>query len=294
MKSEGFLVSVEIRADRMQSTDQILAGAAKVAAAGPDMFDVPDNPGATVGRDAMVVAARLQDSTGVPSINHLSVTQSNLMRLHSTLLGCWDLGLRGFLAVTGDVPTMGHLGSLAHRVTDLKSSVELLRLNRKLREGSIINGEGLADPPDFCAGCAMGRVTQGQVSWLRTKMEAGAEFAFSQPVFTFDDYERLRDAVAGLGIRFFPGLMPLVSRRNAEFLAGGRIPGIAVPAEVVAGFAQHESADAQRRFGMESATALACRIARESRGLYIIMPFGKRCYDETAELVRAVKAGIRR
>jgi methionine synthase I (cobalamin-dependent)/5,10-methylenetetrahydrofolate reductase len=294
MRSDRFLVSVEIRADRMQSMDQILAGAAKVSSAGADLFDVPDNPGATVGRDAMVTAARIQQTTGTPSFNHLSVTQSNLMRLHSTLLGCWDLGLRGFLAVTGDVPSMGHLGSLAHRVTDLKSSVELLRLNRQLRGGSIINGEGLADPPDFCAGCAMGRVTTGQVNWLKMKIEAGAEFAFSQPVFTFEDYERLRDAVAGLNIRFFPGLMPLVSRRNAEFLAGGRIPGIAVPPEVVAGFAKHESAEAQRRFGLESAVALACRIVRQARSLYIIMPFGKRCYDETAEVVRAAKASVRR
>jgi homocysteine S-methyltransferase len=289
MQSGRFIVSVEIRADRMQTMDQILAGAARIAEAGADLFDVPDNPGATVGRDAMVTAERLQNATAVPSVNHLSVTQSNVMRLHSTLLGCWDLGLRGFLAVTGDVPSMGHLGNLAHRVTDLKSSVELLRLNRQLREGSIINGEGLADPPDLCAGCAFGRGTTAQVNWLKMKVDAGAEFTFSQPVFTFEDYERVRDAVAGLGIRFFPGLMPLVSRRNAEFLAGGRIPGIIVPSEVVAGFAAYDSADAQRRFGLESAASLACRIAGEARCLYVIMPFGKRCYDDTAELVRTVK-----
>ncbi len=128
------------------------------------------------------------------------------------------------------------------------------------------------------------------------RQEGGTEpeFAFSRPVFTFDDYERLIDEVAGLNIRFFPGLMPLGSRRNAEFLAGGRIPGIAVSADVVAGFAQHESAESQRRFGLESATALACRIARDSRGLYIVKPFGKRCYDETADLVSAVKASIER
>ncbi|MFA5323868.1 MAG: homocysteine S-methyltransferase family protein, partial [Smithella sp.] len=198
IRSDRFLVSVEIRADRTQTLDEIVQGASKIAAVGVDMFDVPDNPGATVGRDAMVTAARLQQALQIPSICHLGVTQSNLMRLHSTLIGCWDSGLRALLAVTGDAPSMGHLGNLAHRVVDLRSSVELLRLIRELREGRIINGEGLADPPDFCAGCGVGMPSAAQLRWLKTKIAAGAEFVFSQPVFTMDDYKKLRDALEGL------------------------------------------------------------------------------------------------
>lgn len=292
MRSAGFVLSVEIRADRMQALDEIAAGAATISAAGADMFDVPDNPGATVGRDAMVTAARLQDSLQIPSISHLSVTHSNLLRLQSTLLGAWDLGLRGVLAVTGDVPSMGHLGSLAGRVADLKSSVELLRLIRQLRGGEIINGEEVADPPDFCAGCAVGRATPAHIKWLTSKVEAGAEFAFSQPIFEFEDYARLRDAVGPLGIRFFPGLLPLTSRRSAEALAGGRIPGIVVPASMLEAFARYGSLEDQRRFGLEMDTDLAIRIASEAQGIYLIMPFGKRRYEETATLVRAIKQSL--
>lgn len=292
MHSSGFVLSVEIRADRMLPLDEIVAGAATISAAGADLFDVPDNPGATVGRDAMVTAARLQDSLQVPSIYHLSVTHSNVLRLHSTLLGAWDLGLRGVLAVTGDVPSMGHLGSLAGRVADLKSSVELLRLIRQLRGGEIINGEEVADPPDFCAGCAVGRATPAHLKWLTTKVAAGAEFSFSQPIFEFEDYERLRDAVGRLGIRFFPGLLPLTSRRGAEALAGGRIPGIVVPPRILEAFARYGSVEDERRFGLNLATELAIRIASEARGLYLIMPFGKHRYEETASLVRAVKHSL--
>jgi homocysteine S-methyltransferase len=291
MKSTDFLISVEIRADRALSLAEIVRGASRVAAAGVDLFDVPDNPGATVGRDAMVTAARLQDSLRVPSFCHLAVTQANLMRLHSTLIGCWDSGLRGLLAVTGDAPSMGHLGNLAHRVVDVRSSVELLRLIRGLRDGKIINGEGLADPPDFCAGCAIGQPGPAQLKWLKNKIEAGAEFVFSQPVFTLDDYKLLRDAVAGLPIRLFPGVMPLVSRRGAVFLSSGRIPGIVVPADVVAGFARYELAEDQRRFGLDQAGQLAEDIAADAAGLYLIMPFGKRCYEETADIVRRVRTG---
>jgi len=284
-----FLISVEIRAERTRSLDEIVQGAAALAEVGADMFDVPDNPGATVGRDAMVTAARLQSVLDIPSICHLGVTQSNLMRLQSSLIGGWDLGLRGLLAVTGDAPSMGHLGNLAQRVTDVRSSVELLRLLRGLREGRIINGEGLADPPDFCAGCAIARPIPPQIKWLKAKIDAGAEFVFSQPVFTLDDFHRLQDALAGLPVRLFPGVMPLTSRRNAAFLAGGRIPGIAVPPEVAAGFDRYESLQDQRRFGLGQACELAAGIAAEASGLYLIMPFGKSCYEDAARIVREVK-----
>jgi len=289
MKSTRFIVSVEIRADRMQSLDEIVHGASKVAAAGADMFDVPDNSGANVGRDAIITASRLQNALQIPSICHFSVTQSNLMRLHSTLIGGWDSGLRGLLAITGDAPSMGHLGNLVHRVVDMRSSVELLRLIRELRDGKIINGEGLADPPDFCAGCAVGRPIPAQIRWLKTKIDAGAEFVFSQPVFTLDDYRKLRDALAGLTIRLFPGIMPLVSHRSATFLASGRIPGIVVSEDVVASFTRYDSPEDQRRLGLDQACELAAGIAADASGLYLIMPFGKRCYEDSAHIVRHVR-----
>jgi homocysteine S-methyltransferase len=158
-----------------------------------------------------------------------------------------------------------------------------------LREGRIINGEGLADPPDFSAGCAIARPIPPQIRWLKAKIDAGAEFVFSQPVFTVDDFRRLQDALAGLPIRLFPGVMPLTSRRNAQFLAGGRIPGIAVPPEVAAGFDRYESLQDQRRYGLEQACELAAGIAAEASGLYLIMPFGKNCYEDAARIVREVK-----
>lgn len=289
MAGDRFVISVEIRAERTRSLDEIVQGASMIQKAGADMFDVPDNPGATVGRDAMVTAARLQSELHIPAIGHLGVTQSNLMRLHSSLIGCWDLGLRGLLAVTGDAPSMGHLGNLAHRVLDVRSSVELLRLIRQLREGRIINGEGLADPPDFCAGCAIARPIPAQIKWLQAKIDAGAEFVFSQPVFTMDDFRRLRDALAGLPIRLFPGVLPLVSRKNAAFLAGGRVPGIVVPQEIVEGFDRYELSVDQRRFGLEKACELSESIAGDAAGLYLIMPFGKTCYEDAAKIVRHVR-----
>jgi homocysteine S-methyltransferase len=289
LAADRFLVSVEIRADRGCSLDDICRMAEEIALAGADLFDVPDNPGATVGRDATITAARLQDVLKVPAMAHKAVTQSNLLQLHSGLLGAWDIGLRGILAVTGDPPAMGPLGSLAQRVTDLKSSVELLRLIRRLREGELINGDRIADPPDFCAGAAIGWPGPAQIAWLKKKIEAGAEFVFSQPVFAVETLRRLLDEAGGLGSRLFPGLLPLTSRRNAEFFASGRIPGIKVPEEVVARMARFESPRDQRLAGLEMAMGLAEAMAAEARGAYLIMPFGPSSREDTAAIVRRLR-----
>jgi methionine synthase / methylenetetrahydrofolate reductase(NADPH) len=290
IRAERFLISVEIRADRNSSLDTLCGNAEEIARTGADLFDVPDNPGATVGRDATITAARLQDVLRVPSICHKAVTQSNLLQLHSGLMGAWDIGLRGILAVTGDPPSMGPLGSLAQRVTDLKSSVELLRLIRKLREGELINGDRIADPPDFCAGATIGWPAPAQISWLKKKIEAGAEYVFSQPVFSAEAFRQLQDGAGPLGARLFPGLLPLMSRRNAEFFASGRIPGIRVPEAVVTAFAPYESAGDQRQVGMELALKLAEVMAAEARGVYLIMPFGKSSHEDTARIVRHLRS----
>jgi homocysteine S-methyltransferase len=183
---------------------------------------------------------------------------------------------------------------MARPVSDLKSSVELLRLVRRMREeGRTLNGEPIEDAPDFCAGCATGQPTAQQAAWLRRKIEAGAEFVFSQPVFDEDGFRRLHEAAGGLGARLFVGLMPLVSRRSAQFLGAGRIPGIRVPPAVVEGISRYERADDQRRHGLEQACRLARAVAAQAAGAYVIAPFGRTCYADAAEVVRAL-AGARK
>jgi homocysteine S-methyltransferase len=167
--------------------------------------------------------------------------------------------------------------------------VELLRLVRRLREGELINGDRLADPPDLCAGAAVGWPSPPQLAWLAKKAEAGAEFVFSQPVFSADDLRRLMDGAGRLGLRLFPGLLPLASRRNAEFFASGRIPGIRVPDAVVAQLSRYESAEDQRRAGMDLALALARTLAAEAQGVYLIMPFGRAPHEDAARLVRHLR-----
>lgn len=290
LREERALIAVEIRADRKRSLPEIVRGAAEVVAAGADLLDVPDNPAATVGRDASVVARALQQGLHVPAIPHLTATQSNILRLHSGLIGTWDLGLRGVLAVTGDAPSIGHFGDIAKRVTDVRSSVELLRLIDSLRGGSLVNGDTLADPPDLCAGCVT-RAGEAQARWLERKVAAGAEFVFTQPVFTEEAFHSLWAELRHTPVRPLIGVLPLTSHRMAEALSSGRIPGIDVPEEMVDELAACGSAETARALGLDRATELARLIARETRGLYLIMPFGPSCYTDTATVVERVRAG---
>ena len=153
----------------------------------------------------------------------------------------------------------------------------------------MINGDRIADPPDFCAGATIGWPAPAQIAWLRKKIEAGAEFVFSQPVFAAEDFRRLQDGAGPLGVRLFPGLLPLTSRRNAEFFASGRIPGIRVPEAVVAALARYGSAEDQRQAGLEMAMKLAEAMAAEARGVYLIMPFGRASHEDTARIVRHLR-----
>ncbi len=292
MKSDSFVISVEVRPSRMKALSDIVSEAQQLVDAGVNMLDVPDNAAAVVGRDAMVTASALQHELEIPCVAHKSVTQTNLLNLHSSLLGCWDSGLQGLLCISGDPPATGHLSGQASRVTDLRSSVELLRLLGTLRGGELINGDRLADPPDFCGGCGVGSGPKlgPQIRWLGKKVDAGAEFVFSQPVFSIDQFRALRDEVSQFPIRLFPGLFPVPSLRGAEFLASGGVPGINVPDSYVEMLTRYSKPEDQKSAGMDFARDLAMEVAAESSGIYIIMPFSKTCYTDTAELVRSVRA----
>jgi len=104
-----------------------------------------------------------------------------------------------------------------------------------------------------------------------------------------DSFRRLRDDVAPLCIRLLPGVMPLSSRKNAELFAGGRIPGIKIPEELLAKFRKLNSADDQRKFGLDTATELARTVAKEANGIYLLMPFSRNCYAETAAIVSTIR-----
>jgi len=285
------LVAVEVKPVLSRSLPATVESMGKIADCGIDFFDVPDNPGANPARDCMACAFLLQERYHVPAIIHKTATQANALHISSYLLGAADLGIRGVLAVTGDPPGAGAFDRIATRVNDLRNSIELLKLISLLRSGMLVNGQSLPGKVDFAAGCAFahGSNLKSQVAWLDKKIEAGAEFVFSQPVFSSDDYGRVSEALGKFTLKKFIGILPLLSTRQAEFVQSGRIPGITVARAIVEGIARYPDPADQLKAGMEQALSLTAGIAAEADGIYLIMPFHKNTVALTAELVQAVR-----
>ncbi len=285
------MVAVEVKPVLTRSLAATVEAVRPIVKCGIDFLDVTDNPAANPARDCMACASMLQKEYSIPAIIHKTATQTNALHVSSYLLGAFDLGIRGVLAVTGDPPGAGAFDRIASRVNDVRNSIELLRLISLLREGMLVNGQSLPSPVDYAAGCAFahGSNLNSQVAWLAKKEEAGAEFVFTQPVFSGEDYKRVSDALRKFTLKKFIGIMPIVSARQAEFIRSGKIPGMTVPQGVVEKIAGYRNPDDQLKAGMSLALSLITEISSDVDGVYIVMPFHKKSVALTVELVRTVR-----
>ncbi|GMU54240.1 MAG: hypothetical protein AMXMBFR33_33860 [Candidatus Xenobia bacterium] len=289
-KSVDFVISVEMRPNREHSLTSFLEAGKKLAQEGAHLFDVPDNAGAKVTVDPLVSAAQMQRETQIPTMIHLSACNRNLVAVQSYLLGAWHAGIRAVLAVTGDHPNVGDHDKYSSRVNDLKSSVNLMRLIKSMNAGRLFN-QAPCCRCDFMIGGGFnpGRGHKAQLKWLEQKVEAGAQFIYTQPVYRELEVDMMLEATAHLPIPILVGILPITSRRNAEFFAAGKIPGIVIPEEILAQYEKVETPEDGQKLAMELTNDLLARIRKKIRGVYLIPPFGKNRYTMVSELIAAVR-----
>jgi len=292
-KEVPFIISVEMRPARSAPFQDFLEAGRTLARQGVHLFDVPDNAGAKVTTDAMVSAFRLQQETHIPTIMHLSASHRNLISTQSYLLGCSECGISSVLAITGDHPNVGDHDKYASRVNDLKSSVNLLKLINNLNKGKLFNGASCQRTSFFPgAGFNPMRKLTPQLKWLEKKVEAGAKFLYTQPLYDVADVERLNKALKPFGLPVLVGILPLSSRRNAEFFAAGKIPGVIIPDHVVERFRKVESKEEGVELGVQLAVEFLQAAHDMIDGCYLIPPFTKNKYDRVAEILE--RSGVNR
>jgi homocysteine S-methyltransferase len=194
------------------------------------------------------------------------------------LIGAHSLGIRNLLCVTGDPPKMGNYPD-ATGVFDL-DSVELVRAVHNLNHGTDFGGDAFGQASDFVIGCGCNpghEPLDKEVEKFRRKLDAGAEFVFSQPLYDPALLDRFLEAIRPFPhIPFLVGILPLASAKNAEFLHN-EVPGMQVPAATRARMEKAGSRDAQRQEGIRIAGE-ALRHARsydQVTGAYIFPPFGR-------------------
>jgi homocysteine S-methyltransferase len=271
-----FVSSVEIVPPRGVDATKLLADAATLHAAGVDAINVPDGPRAQ-SRMSAIAASLLVERAGIEAVTHYACRDRNLLGMLSDLLGASALGLRNLLVITGDPPKMGPYPD-ATAVFDV-DAIGLTNLVRNLNRGMDPGGNAIGAPTRFAIGVGVNPAAldpeheRRRFAW---KVEAGAEYAITQPVFDPAQLERFLRTVEDTRIPIIAGIWPLVSARNAEFLAN-EVPGVTVPDAILA---RMRAANARSK---EHAVAEGVAIAREMlaqvrgavQGVQVSAPFGR-------------------
>jgi homocysteine S-methyltransferase len=272
-----FITTVEIVPPKGVDPTPMFQQCRALKAAGVDAVNVPDGPRAQSRMGALLSGLMIEREVGLESVVHYACRDRNLLGMLSDLLGAAAAGLRNLLLVTGDPPKMGPYPD-ATAVFDI-DAIGLTNLVSRLNRGLDPGHNAIGEPTRFVIGVGVNPAAPDLDRELRRfhwKVEAGAEFAITQPVFDLDQLDRFLKQVEGFRLPIIGGIWPLVSLRNAEFMAN-EVPGVTVPDEVL---------DRMRRAsdqGREAGLAEGVRIAREMlaavkdrlSGAQVSAPLGK-------------------
>jgi methionine synthase / methylenetetrahydrofolate reductase(NADPH) len=273
------VTTVEIVPPKGIAPARMLAGVRLLKAAGIDCVNVPDGPRAQMRMGVLPTATLVEQVAGIESVVHYCCRDRNLLGMLSDLLGAHALGLRNLLLITGDPPKMGPYPE-ATAVFDI-DSIGLTNLVARLNRGLDPGGNPIGEPTSFTIGVGVnpGAVDlEYELSRFYWKVEAGAEYAITQPVFDPEQLLAFIEEVRrrGTWIPIVAGIWPLVSARNAEFMAN-EVPGVVLPAEILK--RMQRASEKGREHGLHEGIAIARemfeRVAPYVQGLQVSAPFGK-------------------
>jgi methionine synthase / methylenetetrahydrofolate reductase(NADPH) len=279
-----FVVSVELVPPRGYRAEALVEQARRLRILGVNLVNIPDGPRAT-GRMSALAAAVMVEQQGIETILHYACRDRNMIGMQSDLLGAHAMGLRNVLVVTGDPPRVGDYPD-ATAVYEV-DSIGLTNLVAKLNRGQDIGGQPIGQPTAFHIGVAANPGAfdvEQEIRRFAYKVEAGAEFAVTQPVFDLAALRRFLDRVASHPIPVLAGITPLESLRHAEFMAN-EVPGVSVPAEILERMRLAEEAGRAREEGMVIARELIAELAGSVQGLQITLPAG--AFETVVQLLEA-------
>jgi homocysteine S-methyltransferase len=284
----GFAVSVELVPPRGYRAESLVDQARQLRIHGVDVVAVPDGPRATGRMSALATAFMVQQQTGVEPILHYACRDRNLLGMQSDLLGAHSMGIRNLLIVTGDPLRVGDYPD-ATAVFDV-DSIGLTNVVARLNHGVDIGGQSIGQPTAFHIGVAANPAAvdlDQEVRRFRYKVEAGAEFAVTQPVFDPSELERFLVRIADFRIPIIAGLTPLESLRHAEFMAN-ELPGVHVPDTVVDRMRRADAAGRARAEGIAIARETLAAIRPMVQGVQISTAAG--AVDTALTVMEAVEA----
>ncbi|WP_336823155.1 bifunctional homocysteine S-methyltransferase/methylenetetrahydrofolate reductase [Sporosarcina sp. USHLN248] len=281
-------VIVELDTPRHLETEAYIEGAKQLHNAGVDAVTMADNSLASPRISNMAMGSILKQQHAIRPLVHLTCRDHNLIGLQSHLMGLDTLGIHDILAVTGDPTKVGDFPGAAS-VYDV-SSLELIQLIKQLNVGISFSGKPLRKKAKFSVAAAFNpnvRVLDRAVKRLEKKIECGADYFITQPVYTKEKIEEIYEATKHLDTPIFIGIMPLTNIRNAEFLHH-EVPGIKLSEDVLA--RMRDCGDDRERAtaeGIAISKELIDTAAKLFNGIYIITPFLR--YDMSLELIKHIQ-----
>ncbi len=271
-----FVTSVEVLPPKGVDAQKTLDSIRLLKDAGVDGVNIPDGARAQSRMSAMATAVLVEQQIGIESVLHYCCRDRNLLGMMSDLLGASALGIRNLLLITGDPPKMGPYPD-ATAVFDI-DAIGLTNMVNKLNHGLDIGNNPIGQPTAFCIGVGVNPGAINPEEELRRfeyKVEAGAQYAITQPVFDTEQLLEFIRSIEHVRIPIIAGIWPLVSFRNAEFLHN-EVPGVRVTSAIMERMraASAISKEAGRDEGLKIARESLLEVRDQIHGVQVSAPFG--------------------
>ncbi len=280
-------VLVELDPPTHLDIDPIINGAQELKQAGTDAITIAENPLAILRSDNLALGHLIQERAGINTVLHLTCRDRNILGLQTRIMGAHSLGIKGILAITGD-PANASDQPGTSGVFDL-DSIGLVKVIDNFNHGLNLAGRSVKKETNLSIGVAFSYRPSNpslQIRRLEQKAANGAHFVMTQPLFDASQIEAMMEKIGGLDMMIFPGIFPLISARNADFLHN-EVPGISVPKEIRDTLWKYEKVEDQRKAALEFAKKLIENVAQWVDGLYIISPLNK--WEISRDLVEVIR-----
>lgn len=268
-----WVTSIEMTPPRGFDLTSTIQKAIQCKDAGIDALNLPDGPRASSRLSPIVTAIEIQEKAGIEPVLHVCCRDKNLIGMQTDLLGCAAKKINNILFITGDPPKLGDY-PFASAVFDV-DSIGMVKIQNRLNRGIDIGGKSIEAPMSTLIGVGTDPNALDlprEIRRLKEKIESGAEFIITQPVFDPDALMKFLD-MAQPTIPVIAGIWPLASLRNAEFMKN-EVPGVVVPDFVIEQMAQAQTKDEQRMTGIAIARDAIARIRHCVQGVQVSAPFG--------------------
>jgi homocysteine S-methyltransferase len=275
LEAGKWVTSVELLPPRGYDLSKVLQRSAQLRERGVNCVNVPDGPRASCRLSSLLTCAKIQAEAGIETILHFCCRDRNLIGMQADLLACAASGIHNVLFVTGDPPKLGNYPH-ASGVFDT-DSIGMVGVQRRLNGGLDLGSQAIDPPTRAAIGVGLDPTAldlDREVDRFGQKVEAGAEFAITQPVFDADALLRFLDRVQQFPIYIVAGIWPLASYRNAQFLQN-EIPGVEIPEAILQRMASVTSREDQLKMGVEIARESVESVRDRVSGIQVSAPFGK-------------------